>query len=81
MLDFPTAGALVGFIGGAIVLFDRYYKGRPIASLSTMNDEGKKRICIRIKNTTAYDIAVLDLLVKPPLYHLAESLETRNIEV
>lgn len=79
MLDFPTAGAIVGFVGGSIVLFDRYYKGRPIASLSTMDDEGTRRICIRIKNTTAYDIAVLDLIVKPPLYHLAESLETRNL--
>lgn len=79
MITFATAGAIVGFVGGAIVLFDRYYKGRPIASLSTMDDEGKTRICIRIKNTTAYDIAVLGLEVKPPLYHLAEDLGTRSV--
>lgn len=79
MIEFSTLGAIVGFIGGGVVLFDRYYKGRPIASLSTMDDEGTKRICIRIKNTTAYDIAVLDLIVKPPIYHLAENLNTRNI--
>ena len=39
MIEFSTLGAIVGFIGGGIVLFDRYYKGRPIASLSTMDDE------------------------------------------
>ena len=65
MIEFSTLGAIVGFIGGGIVLFDRYYKGRPIASLSTMDDEGRKCICIRIKNTTVYDIAILDLVVKP----------------
>ena len=40
MFEFSTLGAIVGFIGGGIVLFDRYYKARPIASLSTMDDEG-----------------------------------------
>jgi hypothetical protein len=64
MFEFSTLGAIVGFIGGGIVLFDRYCKGRPVASLSMMDDEGKRRICIRIKNTTAYDIAVIDLVVK-----------------
>jgi hypothetical protein len=79
MIGFSTLGAIVGFIGGGIVLFDRYYKGRPIASLSMMDDEGTRRICIRIKNTTAYDIAILDLVVKPAIYHLAEDMSTRNI--
>ena len=79
MIEFSTLGAIVGFIGGGIVLFDRYYKGRPIASLSTMDDEGRKCICIRIKNTTVYDIGILDLVVKPPIYHLAENMSTRNI--
>jgi hypothetical protein len=79
MLEFSTLGAIVGFIGGGVVLFDRYYKGRPIASLSMIDDEGTRRICIRIKNTTAYDIAILDLVVKPPIYHLAEDMGTRNI--
>src|SRR5579863_7285584 len=79
MLDFPTAGAIVGFLGGAIVLIDRYYKGRPIASLSTVDDGGTRRVCIRIRNTTAYDIAVMDLIVKPPIYHLAESLDVKDL--
>jgi len=39
MIEFSTLGAIIGFIGGGIVLFDRYFKGRPIASLSTMDDE------------------------------------------
>lgn len=79
MIVLTTLGAIIGFIGGAIVLFDRYYKGRPIASLSTMDDDGKKRICIRVKNTTAYDIAVLGLEVKPALYFLVENMETRSL--
>jgi hypothetical protein len=79
MIELSTLGAIVGFIGGGIVLFDRYYKGRPIASLSMMDDEGTRRICIRIKNITAYDIAILNLEVKPPIYHLAENLNTRTI--
>jgi hypothetical protein len=79
MIWLSALGAIVGFIGGGIVLFDRYYKGRPIASLSMMDDEGKRRICIRIKNTTAYDIAIVNLIVKPQIYHLAENLNTRTI--
>jgi hypothetical protein len=79
IIVFSTLGAIVGFVGGGIVLFDRYYKGRPIASLSMMDDEGTRRICIRIKNTTAYDIAVLDLVVKPAIYHLTEKLNTKTI--
>jgi hypothetical protein len=62
MIWLSTLGAIVGFIGGGIVLFDRYYKWRPIASLSMMDDEGTRRICIRIKNTTPYDIAILELV-------------------
>jgi len=53
MFEFSTLGAIVGFIGGGIVLFDRYYKGRPIASLSMMDDEGTRRICSRLKATEA----------------------------
>lgn len=42
MFEFSTLGAIVGFIGGGVVLFDRYYKGRPIASLSMTDEEGKE---------------------------------------
>ena len=82
MIEFSTLGAIVGFIGGGIVLFDRYYKGRPIASLSTMDDDGQSASAYGSRTrllTTAYDIAILDLVVKPPIYHLAENMDTRNL--
>ncbi|TWA96994.1 hypothetical protein FBZ96_10645 [Bradyrhizobium stylosanthis] len=38
---------------------DRYHKGRPVVSLTTKTEDGRTKVCIRIKNTTPYDVAIL----------------------
>jgi hypothetical protein len=52
-------GGIVGLISAGIVWMDRYYKGRPVVSLTTQSASGKTLICIRITNTTPYDVAII----------------------
>ena len=52
-------GGVVGLISAAFVFMDRYYKGRPVVSLTTREEEGRITVRIRVKNTTPYDIAVI----------------------
>ena len=68
-------GGFFGFLSIAVVLFDRYYKGRPLGSLSTMTDG---RVCIRFKNITNYDVAIMDCNIEPPIYRLARSTDAND---
>src|SRR5229473_3679476 len=78
-MDFRDLGAIIGFVSGALVLIDRYYKGRPIVSVSTVDDSGLTRVCIRITNITPYDIAIIGNYVQPNVYFLSETLEVRDL--
>jgi hypothetical protein len=74
-------GGIVGLIGGLLVFYDRYYKGRPVASL-TVNVQGpvgRKLVCVRIKNTTPYDVAILDAKNRQGVYYLTEDEATRSL--
>jgi hypothetical protein len=72
-------GGIVGLISAGIVWMDRYYKGRPVVSLTTQNDSGQTLICIRITNTTPYDIAVVGSNVRPAIYYLTEDRDTQSL--
>jgi hypothetical protein len=70
----------IGALGGlAANLFDRFAKGRPTASF-TVKDQGTRKVgCIRIKNKGDYDIAIIDVCVKPEVYFLTEDMEVRTL--
>jgi len=74
-----TIGAFVGLITGVFVFYDRFNKGRPIATL-TFHEEGTRRVAsIRITNPTAYDVMVIDTVVSPALYFLTEDFEVASL--
>ena len=76
---FTSIGVLFGWLSGLFLLYDRYAKGRPIASF-TVKDEGTRKLgCIRITNISDYDIAIIDACVKPEVYFLTEDMETRTL--
>ena len=73
MLEFvKSVGAFVGLITGAFYFYDRFAKGRPIASLTISIENNRPSPRIRISNASAYDIAVLDITTHPSIYLLAE---------
>ena len=72
-------GGVVGMIGGAASFYDRFYKGRPIASLTTRNSSGRMLVLVRVKNTTSYDIVVQSTFERRGVYFLAEDSTTLNI--
>jgi hypothetical protein len=74
-------GGIAGLIGAFIVLWDRFYKGRPIASLTVkvQHPSAHKVVCIRIKNTTPYDVAILGAKNRQNIYFLAEDEEILSI--
>jgi len=74
-------GGIVGLFGGLVVLYDRYYKARPMASL-TVNvgtPSVRKTVWIRIKNPTPYDIAIIGATNRQGVYFLAENEETHTL--
>ena len=76
---FKTLGAWVGLLSGLFLLYDRYAKGRPVASLTVKYGETRNIACIRITNIGDYDIAVINATVRPEVYYLTEDLEVRTL--
>jgi hypothetical protein len=72
-------GGVVGLMSAGIVWMDRYYKGRPVVSLTTQNASGQTLICIRITNTTPYDVAIIGSNVRPAIYYLTEDRDPRSL--
>jgi hypothetical protein len=72
-------GGIVGLIGGAASFYDRFYKGRPIASLTTRNSSSRTLVLVRVKNTTSYDIVVESTSERRGVYFLSEDSSTRSI--
>ncbi len=74
-------GGIVGLISALVVLYDRYYRGRPVASLmvKVLSPSGRKLVCVRIKNTTAYDVAILGARNRQGVYFLTEDEEARTL--
>lgn len=74
-------GGIVGLIGGLLVFYDRYYKGRPVASLTVRAEgpSGRKLVCVRIKNTTPYDVAILGTKNRQGVYYLSEDESVHSL--
>ena len=56
----------------AVSFYDRFYKGRPIASLTTRNSSGRTLVLVRVKNTSSYDIVVQSTFERRGFYFLPE---------
>jgi hypothetical protein len=65
-------GGVVGLLGGLVVFYDRFFKNRPVASLTVREENDQRRVCIRVKNTTNYDIVVVGVRVRPLFYSLVQ---------
>ena len=76
---FKSIGAFVGLLSGLFLLYDRYAKGRPIASFTVREQGTRKVACIRTTNIGGHDIAIIDASVKPEVYFLAEDLEVGTL--
>jgi hypothetical protein len=77
---FTWLGSTAGLLSGAFLLYDRFAKGRPIASLTVKDDQGiRKLACIRVTNIGDYDIAVIDASVSPKIYFLTEDMAVRTL--
>lgn len=72
-------GGVVGLLGGLFIFYDRFYKGRPIASLTTRNSSGQSLVLIRIKNTTNYDVIVEGTRERRGIYYLSENETTLDL--
>jgi hypothetical protein len=71
-----VVGGVVGLLGGLTSFRDRFYKGQPVASLTTNNSGGRTLVQVRIKNTTEYDVVVNGGAERRGVYFLAEDFET-----
>ncbi|WP_316228697.1 hypothetical protein [Bradyrhizobium sp. SZCCHNR1045] len=74
-----AVGGIVGMIGGLVSLRDRFAKGRPTGSLTTILHGGRELLAVRIKNTTEHDIIVIGATERRGVYFLAEDFETGNL--
>jgi hypothetical protein len=74
-----VVGGVVGLLGGLTSFRDRFYKGQPVASLTTNNSGGRTLVQVRIKNTTEYDVVVNGGAERRGVYFLAEDFETGTI--
>jgi hypothetical protein len=71
-------GELFNWIG-ELVRWLFQTKARPVASF-TVRDQGTRKLpCIRIKNSSEYDIEVKKVCVKPEVYFLTEDMEARTL--
>lgn len=68
-----TVGSFCGLFAFGFSAFERLFKGRPIASVSSKQNGQGLSPSIRITNISHYDIAVLGIKVKPDVYRIALS--------
>lgn len=72
-------GGIIGILGGGAAFYDRFYKGRPTASLTTGNSFNGTQVLVRIKNTTSYDVVIQGSTERRGVYYLAEKSDTSEI--
>lgn len=72
-------GGVVGLLGGLASFGDRFYKGRPVGSLTTQNSFGNTLVHIRIKNITNYDVMITSANERKGVYFLADGPEVESI--
>jgi hypothetical protein len=80
MFEFlKSLGSFLGLLTAITYFYDRMAKGRPIGSLTLRVKDGRKLVCIRLSNPSDYDVAIIGTAVKPSIYFLTETMETREL--
>lgn len=74
-----VVGGVVGLLGGVMSFRDRFYKGRPVASLTVDKSGSRPLVQVRITNTTDYDVLVNGSSERMGVYFLAEDLQTGSL--
>src|SRR5947209_12747215 len=74
---FQTLGALLGFVAGAITLYDRLLRYRPFVSIYAELERANAWPYLRVTNTAPYDIFVSDIRIEPPLIGLSQETTMR----
>jgi hypothetical protein len=68
-----TIGSFAGLLSAAFLIYDRFAKGRPVASLTISQENKRPSPRIRVSNPGSFDVAVLSTSVEPNVYLLAEN--------
>jgi hypothetical protein len=74
---FQTIGAIVGFVAGAITLYDRLLRYRPYVSIYAELDGANAWPLLRVSNAAPYDIFVSEIIIEPPLIALSQQQTVR----
>jgi hypothetical protein len=69
---FQTLGAVVGFVAGAITLYDRLLRYKPFVSIYAEVEGMNALPYLRLTNAAPYDIFVDDISIEPPLIALSQ---------
>jgi hypothetical protein len=72
MEEIKLIGSIVGLLTGVLYFYDRFVKGRPVASLTISREKGLLSLRIRISNASSYDVAIVGVTAHPKVYLLAE---------
>ena len=74
-----SIGSIVGLLAGIFVVFDRYMRGRPIATLSFPVENDRPSARLRISNVGQHDVAIMGISVSGDVYRLADDMQTDSI--
>ncbi|WOH58510.1 hypothetical protein [Bradyrhizobium sp. BWC-3-1] len=74
-----VVGGVVGLLGGLASFGDRFYKGRPVGSLTMQSSFGNPLVHVRIKNITNYDVMITYANERKGVYFLADGPEVESI--
>jgi hypothetical protein len=72
-------GSIVGLLTGIFTVYDRYVRGRPIASLSFGRDGTKNYARLRVGSGGPHEVVIHKIACSPDVYRLSEDMETRNV--
>jgi hypothetical protein len=74
---FQTLGAVVGFVAGAITLYDRLLRYKPFVSIYAEVEGVNVWPYLRLTNVAPYDIFVDDISIEPPLIALSQQTKAQ----
>lgn len=72
-------GSMVGLATGLFVLFDRLFKGRPVAYFTVRGEGEQKEAVVSINNIGQHDIVILSVKCDPQVYFFVKEVETRDL--
>jgi hypothetical protein len=75
---FQTAGALVAFVAGALILYDYLFRYRPYVSIFAELCGADVRPMLRVTNAAPFDIFIDNIEIAPPLFGLSQQTTART---